>query len=205
MQKRHALLAILATVGVSLAGTAIASNSLNRLGIGTLSAGGSFYKVNKDTPIVLESAHEGGQFTYVIPRGEGEDDDVRFRFKLSEWNLPHQFNYNDAFLFFPNMYEGDGFLIAIGFNNITHIRFDYYMSENRDDNTCGLKWEVFDGHGNVVGYEEYDVYPGASAFAWNRPSDMDPSIRPWLIEVQFHSFKGNPTFRIVEITASWTC
>ena len=164
-------------------------------------------QIDVGTTIALESEEQTENRTtknYKIPRGGG-DNDVKFSITTIPANLWYALNDYDAFFFTENhIVPGKFFILNIGFNNFTHIRFDYYVSENDDDNGCSMTWRLYDQYSSCFKEDSYYAGKGAGNYEWTRPADFDANKKPCFAEVRFGSFKGDPTFRINVIYANWT-
>ena len=164
-------------------------------------------QIDVGTTIALESEEQTENRTtkyYKIPRGGG-DNDVKFSITTIPANLWYALNDYNAFFFTENhIVPGKFFILNIGFNNFTHIRFDYYISENDDDNGCSMTWKLYDQNSSCFKEDSYYAGKGAGNYEWTRPADFDANKKPCFAEVRFGSFKGDPTFRINVISANWT-
>ncbi len=206
MKNSHILLACFGTLGmglvvISFAGCEKVSESLDLI----TSPDSHHIRVDKDT-VLTPFEHSG---KYVISRREGSDDDIQCTISSDNSPTPYVLNHSDSFFFVPDMkYEDDAFRFFFGINNLTHFRFDYYISENDSDNACRIEVNIFEKQGYEK-YEfvntQYSVSKGAGHYEWTRPTDVDPSIKAGLIFLVFDHFEGDPTFRLVTLDFDWVC
>ena len=186
----------------------LATGSLALAGCNALDAVGDHHiEIDVNTKIAFESEEQTENRTtkyYKIPRGEG-DNDVKFSITTIPANLWYALNDYNAFFFTENhIVPGKFFILNIGFNNFTHIRFDYYISENDDDNGCSMTWKLYDQYSSCFKEDSYYAGKGAGNYEWTRPADFDANKKACSAEVRFGSFHGDPTFRINKITADCT-
>ena len=210
MNKKHVLLGATGIIAISFSALTIISNNFANLGFNTLNAVSDHHiEIDVNTTIALESEEQTENRTtryYKIPRGEGDNDDIKFSITTIPANLWYALNDYSAFFFTQNhIVPGKFFIINIGFNNFTHIRFDYYISVNDDDNGCSMTWKLFDQSYHRFKEDSYYAGKDAGNYEWTRPVDFDADKKPCSAEVRFGSFTGDPTFRINKITADWTC
>ncbi len=206
MKVSRILLALVGTVVTSLAVIGLANHELKNADFGIrASSVAQHFRIDKDTTLVPFEYSE----KYKIPRGEGDDDDIVCTVISGNRLTPYTLNYEDAFLFVPDIkYDDDYFKIFVGINNLTHFRVDYYLSENRSDNACTVNVVLYE-IGEGITYEfmdtSYTVSRGAGYYEWNRPEGIDPSIKAGRLFLYFKEFKGDPTFRVVTIDLDWVC
>ncbi|MCR5078487.1 MAG: hypothetical protein K6B65_00975, partial [Bacilli bacterium] len=146
---------------------------------------------------------------YIIPRGEGTEDDIKFNVSAGNARTPFILNYTDSLFFVPNMnYYDDYFQLYFAISNLTHFRFEYYISENDDDNACTMEVSMY-SRGSDPKHTFIEntstLKKGAGSYEWTRPDNVDPSIKAGLIFLMFDHFEGDPTFRFVKIEFDTSC
>lgn len=192
---------------VLLGATGIIAMSIAATSCSALTVSNHHIEIDVNTTIAFESEEQTENRTtkyYKIPRGEGGND-IKFSITTIPANLWYALNDYNAFFFTENhVVPGRFFILNIGFNNFTHIRFDYYISENDDDNGCSMTWKLYDQYSSRFKEDSYYAGQGAGNYEWTRPVDFDANKKPCFAEVRFGSFTGDPTFRINKITADWT-
>ncbi len=208
MNKKHVLLVATGIIAMSFTALTIISNNFADLGFNALNAVSDHHiEIDVNTTIALESEEQTENRTtryYKIPRGEGDNDDIKFSITTIPANLYYALNDWDAFFFTENLIPAYSFILYIGFNNFTHIRFDYYISENDDDNGCGMTWTL-SGASGTLEENTYYAQKAAGYYEWTRPENLDSEKKASLVKASFYSFGGDPTLRINKITADWTC
>ncbi len=194
---------------MSFSALTIISNNFADLGFNALNAVSDHHiEIDVDTTIAFESEEQTENRTtryYKIPRGEGDNDDIKFSITTIPANLYYTLNDWDAFFFTENVIPSYFFILNIGFNNFTHIRFDYYISVNDDDNGCSMTWKLYDQYSSRFKEDSYYAGKDTGNYEWTRPVDFDANKKPCFVEARFGSWTGDPTFRINKITADWTC
>ena len=206
MNQKHVLLGATGIIAMSFSALAIISVNFAGLGINALNAVSNHHiEIDVNTTIALESEEQTENRTtryYKIPRGEGDNDDIKFWITTIPANAYYALNDWGAFFYTDRVLPS--YILNIGFNNFTHIRFDYYVSVNNEDNGCSMTWILFDQ--SYSRFKEDSYYAGLDAghYEWTRPEDFDANKKPCFAEVRF-GLSGDPTFRINKITADWTC
>ncbi|MCR4562043.1 MAG: hypothetical protein K5694_02415, partial [Bacilli bacterium] len=100
MKNSHVLLALAGTIGTSLVATGLAScGSSNEAVDPQCSPDSLHFEVNKDTTLVPGES----KGNYIIPRGEGTEDDIKFNVSAGNARTPFILNYTDSLFFVPNM------------------------------------------------------------------------------------------------------
>lgn len=198
MNKKHFLLGATGIIAMSIA---VASCSTPQ------TVSDHHIEIDVNTTIAFESEEQTENRTtkyYKIPRGEGDNDDIKFSITTIPANLWYKLNDYGAFFFSENFIPSYFFILNIGFNNFTHIRFDYYISDNDDDNGCSMTWRLLDQYSSRFKEDSYYAGKDAGNYEWTRPVDFDANKKPCFVEVSFGSWRGDPTFRINKITVDWT-
>ncbi len=208
MKNSHVLLALAGTIGISLVAVSFTSHKLGNMNISAFATASAHHiQVNKDT--VLTPFEYTGK--YKFSQREGDGDDIVCTVSGDNKGTEYILNYTDSFFFVPDMkYGDDAFRFFFGINNLTHFRFDYYISDNDDDNGCRIEVNIFEKQGQ--GYERYEfvntqysVSKGEGFYEWTRPTDVDSSIKAGLIFLVFDHFEPDPSFRLKTLDFDWVC
>ncbi len=204
---------LISSIG-AIALTAIALTSCNSSAESSASAASSagengtrHTEIDEDSNLVFDST-EGNPITidyFHVPDAAGPGEDVNLTLITSPAKLPYSRTSHAALFFFGNLVSYCVVELRIGFSNISHIRLDYYLSENDDDNACGVEWYLSgqSSASGAIAQNRYAASMGVGCIEWTRPADLDSASLANFLIARFSSFHRDPTFRINKITADW--
>ncbi|MCR5348845.1 MAG: hypothetical protein K6E59_04480, partial [Bacilli bacterium] len=181
----------LSSIG-AIALAAIALASCNSNADSSVTGNGNRHtEIDEDSNVVLDST-EGNPITidhYRVPNGAGYGEDVNFTLITSPAKLPYSKTSHAALFFFGNLVSYCSVELRIDLSNISHIRLDYYLSENDDDNACGVEWVLSSQYGgsDAIAQNRYVANPGAGYIEWTRPADLDPTRKANFFMANFSS------------------
>ncbi|MCR4562611.1 MAG: hypothetical protein K5694_05365 [Bacilli bacterium] len=205
MKKRRLLLTFVATASMSVVAVGLANYEFNLARFNLFASTSDHHlEINKDTTLVPFEYSD----KYVVPRGEGDDDNLVVYVTSGNRLTPFVLNYTDSFFFVPDIkYDDDYFKIFLGVNNLKHFSFDYYVSVNDSDNACTIRLTLYREGESFDTFIDtsFGVSRGSGHYEWTRPTDIDPSIKAHRLFMYFEDFKGTPTFRVNKIELDWNC
>lgn len=221
MKVQHAVLGLAATFGIAL--TLCSCDGGQGSGsINPPQASSQSFTFDRTTEV-----HDNGNgFTYTVPRGPGEDDDILLQLSFYhssepyylERTTPHHIGKHDGeddyFLFCYDLQKDEGFRLIIGLNNITSFSFRWYLSDNDDDNACDVFWGATTYHPDSlehlfehVNYSQRTTttagQEGSATFSRSDITYTDEPVNYIRIECKYNRYES--TFRLRSITANWSC
>ncbi|MCR5079709.1 MAG: hypothetical protein K6B65_07325 [Bacilli bacterium] len=210
MKNKRNLAVMFATAAMAVAGTTACSNAGSSSG--SIDSGWKYITFDSNTE-VTKTGTFGRSFEMFKANRGGGDNDIEFWLQTFNNNIdgertryiPHKVGKcdgNDSFVFYEDLLKDESFEITFYVKNITRYSFEFYLSDNDDNNTCSVLWytwqdSFFDRsmHRHVDGANAGDN----KKVTWNR-SEENPNYTYNYCQIVLNDVRGTPSFRIRNLT-----
>ncbi len=206
---------LFATIALTATGTTACANASGSSATGSIDSGWTFMTFDSNTEVSKEGWSSRNFELFKVNRGGGDND---IYFTVMTFNnhydgertrtIPHKVGKcdgNDSFVFYEDLLKGEAFEITFNFKNITKYTFEYYLSDNDDDNTCSVLWytwqeSFFDAsmHRHVDGANAGDN----KKVTWDRANENQNYTYNYF-QIVLNDIRGTPSFRIRNLTVYW--
>ncbi|MCR4911475.1 MAG: hypothetical protein K5925_03010 [Bacilli bacterium] len=215
MNRKTKLSAFFGVVVLPLSVVACASDQPNKAELNSYQPTEHTVTFDKNT----ELASRDGM--YIYENGPGIEDDVEISLgTISSYDpdykgrsTPHYIGKcdgNDSFLFFYDLQVGEGFSLSMRLPNLKNFHFDYYLSDNEDENAIDILWEVDQYHPALPAFYDKSrwsssrlVTAGQRDEVWWTYSEMSGNYVYNYLFIKCHHNVRDATFRLGSLTCTW--